>query len=424
MIPRPLSEIAWGDIEALIELNRAEDDRIEFKSSFKGNDDYAALNDSQRQQVLDSLAREVIAFLNTRGGDLIVGIDESEGPSPSAAGIQPIKNPADAADRVARGLAAIIEPAQTNISVRGLSRENAEGVLIVRVEPSIRAPHRSKRTRDCYARRGSESVPMAMDEIQDLTINRTRLRMEQLEFLNHQFADFHLGKSEHRELGDEVIHVRTVVVPLLDQSFTIDDRLLNAFGNRNPTLYDSTQGTTQNDVAFRNLHSGWQPVLRGRKQEEFREYGGDVFRDFQYARKVVKESGVCIFDYAVDSHFDGDLASVHADWLVGYFAQITDNLERLSKVHPSAFPCTLRVGLRIKGNVRLGYGSRMWAERKELPQGTFFFPDFALSSPGDLNSFFQQAQVDLYSLINVSKDDPYSLVAPSAGTANSQASGS
>jgi hypothetical protein len=414
MIPRILSDIEWADVLRLIELSREEDDRIEFKSSFKGSDDYAALSDKQRQQVLDSIAREAVAFLNTRGGDIIVGVKESDDQRPAAAGIEPIKDPADAADRIARGLSALIEPAQTNIAVRGLSnpKNSAEGVVIARVQASVRAPHRSKRTLECYARRGSESVPMAMDEIQDLTINRTRLRLEQMEFLDRQFEDFRAGKIEHRDLGDEVFHVRTVVTPTLEQSFSLDDVVLGALGNRDPVFYDSNGRAIQNDVAFRSLHSRWQPVLRGKKQEYFEEYKGEQFKDFQCARKILKESGVCIFDYAVDSHFDSEVPTVHAEWLIGYIGQIIENLRRLSEVQPSAFPCVVRIGIRSRGGMHFAYGSGMWAQKKAFPQGAFYLPDFTLSSTADLDGFFQQSQVDLFSLVNVSQESPYTLLKP------------
>jgi len=415
MIGKPFSEIVWSDLQQLIAAGREEDDRIEFKNSFKGQDDYAALNDKQRQVALDSIARESLAFLNTRGGDIIIGIDECEGPTPAAAALRPVKSPGDAAERIARGLAALIEPAQTNITVRGLTDplDPTRGVVLVRVEASVRAPHRSKRTLECFARRGSESVPMAMDEIQDLTVNRTRIRLEQMELIDHQFADFKAGRSEHRDLGNEVFHVRVVVVPLLEQFFEIDETFLGAFANKDLAYYSGNGNRIINDVAFRGLYSRWVPVLRGRKQESFQEYGGHpANKDFQYVRKIVKESGTCLFDYAVDSHFDGEDASLHAEWVTGFFAQIAQNLTSLAKVRPSAFPCTVRVGIRSKGNMHLGYGDGMWAEKKPIPQDTFFPPDFLLRSEADLDAFFQQMQIDLFSLINVAEDEPYSLTNP------------
>jgi hypothetical protein len=408
MIPKPLTEVAWSDIERLVELGREEDDTIEFKSAFKSGDDYLALSETQRERSLDAIAREVVAFLNTRGGDVVVGVRESEGGAPTAAELSGIKNPQETVDRVSRGLAAVIEPAQTNVVVRAFNNpaDQASGVLVIRVQPSVRAPHRSKRTLDCYARRGSESVPMGMDEIQDLTINRTRLRLEQMEFLNQQFSDFVEGKSEHRDLGPELVHLRTVAIPLLEQSFTIDDTLLGALGNRNPPFYSSSGKAVSNDVAFRGLYSQWRPILRGRKQESFDQHGGD----FLYARKVVKESGVCIFDFAADSHWESEKASVHSEWIVGYFAQIIENLRALAKTHPGAFPCTVRVGIRCAGAVDLAYGNGMWASKKPLPEQMTFLPDFTIRSEDDLNDFFQQTQIDLFSLVNVSQDQTYSLV--------------
>lgn len=256
---------------------------------------------------------------------------------------------------------------------------------------------------------------MAMDEIQDLTINRTRLRLEQTEFLDRQFADFEAGKLEHRDLGNEVIHVRTVVIPTLEQSFTLNDAILGALSNKNPVFYDLSGKAIQNDVAFRSLYSCWQPVLRGKKQEYFEEHTGDQFKDFQCARKIVKESGACIFDYAVDSHVDSDVPIVYAEWLIGYVGQIVENLRCLAELRLGSFPCVVRIGIQSRGDMHLAYGSGMWTQKKAFPQGTFYLPDFNLSSTADLNGFFQQTQVDLFSLVNVSQDSPYTLLKPEPG---------
>lgn len=414
LIPQNITDLAWDDIERLVEGRREEDDTIEFKVGFKGGDDYAALNDKAREQALDALAREALAFLNTRGGDLVIGVEEERGPRPVASSAPGILNPDDAADRIARGLAALIEPAQTNIAVRSVINPSdpTRGAILVRVQPSVRAPHRSKRTRNCYVRRGSESVPMAMDEIQDLTLYRSRLRLEQSELLDRQFTDFIAGKAQHRYLGTEIFHVRTVVFPYLEQSLKVDDEVLVSLGNRNPVYYDRSGQSSSNDVAFRGLYGSWKPVLRGKKRESFDEIVRGEHADILFACKIVKESGICIFDFAATAHFDDDAAKVHFLWLAGYFAEVCADIGALAKVRPTTLPATVRIGVRTEGDLHMAYGSGIWGGAHPIPPGTNFFPDFTISEPSDLNELFQQAQVDLFSLFAAPLDHPFSLEPP------------
>jgi hypothetical protein len=423
LIERQFSEVTWEDLERLVESGREENDTIEFKRSFKGSEDYAALTDKGREQALDALAREAIAFLNTRGGDIIIGVAETSGLHPKAEALTPVQNPADAADRISRGLSALVEPAQTNINVRAIRdpSDSKRGAILLRIRPSVRAPHRSRRTLECYARRGSESVPMAMDEVQDVTINRNRLRLEQLEFIGHQFTDFLGGKAENRDLGLEVFHIRTVLAPLVEQNVSVGPETTGSMGNKNPVYYDENGKGRQNDVAFRNLYSQWKPILRGKKQEAYDEYTNTEGIDFLYARKVVKESGVCIFDYAARSHYDRkDTATVHSEWIIGYFAEVAEIIRAVAAIRPNLLPAVIRVGLRSIGSVHFEYGTDMWPSRSVIPNDVFFFPDFPIASIEELDSFFEQSQVDLFSLLNIAEDHPYSLTdarSKSAGSA-------
>src|ERR1044072_4163430 len=133
MIPADLAAIAWADIESLVAAGREEDDTIEYKAQFKGGRDYLALNDKGKEQALDAVAREAIAFLNTRGGDVIIGIKEAGGARPRAAEITPVEHAPESVERLAGGLSAVIEPTQTNISVRAVSDPAAStaGVIVI-----------------------------------------------------------------------------------------------------------------------------------------------------------------------------------------------------------------------------------------------------------------------------------------------------
>lgn len=415
MISKTLTEVSWTDIEGLVELSREEDDTIEFKSAFKAGDDYLALNDAQRERSLDSLTREVLAFLNTRGGDIIVGIQEADAGAPVATGVTGIKNAQETADRIARGLAAVIEPAQTNVAVRAITNpaDQSTGVLVIRAQPSLRAPHRSKRTRECYSRRGTESVPMAMDEIQDVTISRTRLRLEQEQLLEQQFADFVGGRSDHQLLTGDFVHVRVVVQPLLEQELVIDDQLLAALGHTKVCYYDASGREGSNDVAFRDLSSGWKPFLRGQKRENYQELVSTEHTDFHYACKRMKQSGIVSFDFAGSSHFEGrQSATLHFEWLVGFFAEICRNLISSASQRPTLLPATLRVGIHASGDMRLSHGRGMRSESREVPAGFHFVPDFTIENEQSVLDFFEQIQIDVYALVGLRLDRPFSLRKP------------
>ena len=153
MIPKPLNEIEWSDLETLRDSGREEDDMLEFKQAFSVEEngietlhtDYTALNKNQRKKANASIAKHVISFLNGRGGDLILGIQEVSNENPVIKGITPLQNVIESSDRLGRAMAEIIEPHQTALSIRPvLSPVNdGSGILVLRASSSLRAPHRS-----------------------------------------------------------------------------------------------------------------------------------------------------------------------------------------------------------------------------------------------------------------------------------------
>ena len=68
MIAKPIEEIEWQDLTALQDAGREEGQQLEYKSSFKGGDDFLGLNEQRKKNAVESLAREVISFLNASGG--------------------------------------------------------------------------------------------------------------------------------------------------------------------------------------------------------------------------------------------------------------------------------------------------------------------------------------------------------------------
>ena len=69
MIPKPLDEITEGDLNALVTASVPEKRTLDYKREIQ------QLNDAGKRELL----ADVSSFANTAGGDLILGMTESEG---------------------------------------------------------------------------------------------------------------------------------------------------------------------------------------------------------------------------------------------------------------------------------------------------------------------------------------------------------
>jgi hypothetical protein len=413
LIGRDLTLIDWDDIQALIASGRREDDLLELKQSFKGSDDLAALNDRQRDQAIDSVAKEAVAFLNTRGGDIVLGVEE--GANGEAVAIPGVARPAESAERLSRALAAVIEPAQTNIAWHAVAdpADNTRGVIVFRVRPSLRAPHRSKRARECFARRGTESVPMAMDEIQDLTLYRSAMRQERETLLSRQFADFAEGMVEHITLPPRIFQIRLVALPFVEQEIEVDALLPSLMVEGSPFFYSSGKESS-NNVAFRSIESSWRPILRGKKQESIVTTPNEGRNDVQLSARRIKSSGVMQFDFAILWHHDGK-ARVHEEWLIGFFADCLAAISAVAEQRPELLPATVRVGVRTAKECDIVSGSKMFERVRPFPSQTTYLPDALVHHETDLDQLFVQLQVDTASLAGVAPGSIAFRKPPSAG---------
>ena len=416
MIPKPLNEIEWSDIEALKDSGREEDDTIEYKAKFSGGSDYLAFSDSQRIKAVEGIAREAVAFLNGRGGDIIIGVREAANEHPKIEEITPVSSIDATVDRLAQALAAQIEPTQSVLGLRAIRKADgdADGVIVVRCPASLRAPHRFKPTKDCYVRRGRSSVPMPMDEIQDITLTRSMRRSERLALVDEQFDKMVDGVVTRHQLPSPRFHIRTVYVPFAGSEVPLDDITLSALQGRDPVIYSSADKMT-NDVVFRSLYSQWIRKLRGRAKEYFwLQPLNDGIVEFDYIEKSVLTNLIMKTEFAHCRNISqqgGIQLDIPAVWLVGYLANTIVSFQNVLKFHPDFFPGVMRVAVFHEGEMALLVGSD-WPKRCPLPVGLNFIPDFELSALADFESVFEQLQIDLYSLAGIEPPQIWSMNPP------------
>ena len=413
MIPKPLNEIEWSDIEALKDSGREEDDTIEYKGKFSGGSDYLAFSDSQRIKAVEGIARAAVAFLNGRGGDIIIGVREAANEHPKIEEITPVSNIDATVDRLAQALAAQIEPTQSVLGLRAIRKadSDADVVIVVRCPASLRAPHRFKSTKDCYVRRGRSSVPMPMDEIQDITLTRSMRRSERLALVDEQFDKMVEGVVTRHQLPSPRFHIRTVYVPFAGSEVPLDEATLSALQGKDPDLYTSTSKTQYKFL----LIGQWDRKLRGRAKEHFRsKTASDGIEGFSYAKKSILTNLTIKTEYAhctyIGKKSDAQLGT-YADWLVGYLANTIFSFQNVLKLHPDFFPGVMRVAVFQEGEMALLVGNN-WPEQYPMSVGLNFIPDFELSALADFDSVFEQLQIDLYSLAGIEPPQIWSMNPP------------
>jgi Putative DNA-binding domain len=415
VIPKPLPAIAWSDILALKDSGREEDDTIEYKSSFSCGQDFLAVSDQQRKNATDDIAREVVAFLNGRGGDVLIGVKEASNENPVIETITPLANVLETADRLDSAIAALIEPKQAIIGVRAIRLTDVatDGVIVIRAPSSLRAPHRTSRDKECYIRRGSKSVPMPMDEIQDVTLGRAMRRSERNAMLDRLFIGHDEGKVGSQRLPHIRCAVRLAFVPEAETQIVISPQFLETLHTDDGRFYCKTIPDGKDFGKF-EFDLTYRPALRGIENTYAWEPLADDMRDYTFRRLGIGENGTLTVDYAAcsTSTYSGQVSVPHipSDWIISFLGGALRILTRHSEFYPLLCPGTVRVSFEVAGDTLLSFGR--YQQNKMLPTGVTAIPDFSWSERGCADLIFAQLQKDLFNFVGIRAPEPWSLTPP------------
>lgn len=169
-----LRELQWSDLADVVERELEESSNLEFKVglSSKGDnqDPWMIAQKKIGDQARDKIAKEIVAFANSYGGVLIVGIEESDENPKRAIGFgAPIPKCIDLAERLHQMLRDRIDPPLDSLEIRGIEKPECEGAgaIVIRVGGSTSAPHGLGRPPEAYLRRGASAEPMTMRDIQN-----------------------------------------------------------------------------------------------------------------------------------------------------------------------------------------------------------------------------------------------------------------
>jgi Putative DNA-binding domain len=140
-----------------------------FPKDGRGQDPWHA-GKSVGQYARNVIAEEIVAFANTLGGVVCIGINETKDNPKRADSPNPLPRVHDLARQLRQAVYDIIDPPLPLLEAWGIDLGAGSGVVLLRVSPSHRRPHRQQANKEVFIRRSDESARLSMREIQDLTI--------------------------------------------------------------------------------------------------------------------------------------------------------------------------------------------------------------------------------------------------------------
>lgn len=175
ILTKPIEILEKTDLESV--FGWPEGARLEFKKDLPSNRvrdswyDGGDVGDKAKTAIF----KELVAFANTSGGRLLVGVEQSPDNPPIATALHPIPRCEELAERLERSASSSIDPPIPLLRIVGVKTDSAgNGIVVAHIPASHLAPHRSNNDLEWYVRRGANSVRISMREIQSLALQLSR----------------------------------------------------------------------------------------------------------------------------------------------------------------------------------------------------------------------------------------------------------
>ena len=309
----PIAVVVLDDIENLCREGVPESESIEFKQDLPagGGEQWAErsqISDKARNKILE----EVVAFANSYGGRVVIGVSESEELPARANEITPIPLCHDLAERLAYAARDVVMPQIPLLTVRGVSAEGeTQGCVVIDVHESPLAPHRLEAgVFQCFVRRADRSEKMTMREIQDLTVDRLR-GTERVNARLKGLADSLPGVS-----GDR-IQIQVVATPTIARISLPWNTDLDAIAPNSQT-FSTHDGDINHSVPVQGFGPS-RPILRGWRWDDQRQqpvYSCEVYWD-----------GSIIMQFSVAPREDPWV--LYPGWVVALLANALNEVDRV-----------------------------------------------------------------------------------------------
>jgi len=122
----------WAAIQSLLDNQVPESEILDYKRDCYGN------KDSDKRELL----KDISSFANSRGGHIIIGVDEEDGVPTKIVGIDGTVNLDAEAQRMIQVINSGFDPAFTSVQVRTVASDDGSRCMVLDIPRSAIAPHR------------------------------------------------------------------------------------------------------------------------------------------------------------------------------------------------------------------------------------------------------------------------------------------
>jgi Putative DNA-binding domain len=402
------SELTPEDIRRIEAEKVPEGSEVEFKkglSTRDGRDHPWETGGEIGEHARNKLLPEVVAFSNTYGGWLLVGIDQTEEKPSRANAVVPIRACADLAERLRLMCRDCIDPRLPVLEVEGVPlQEDGAGVVVFHVPRSRMAPHRLTPTNACYRRHGDRTEEMDMREIQDLTLQvergmaavdrRFKERQDQFE---RAFKVFKIGGGERKAFG-----IRATLVPLTPIHI---DRVHGKDEVRPPVheIFCTAYGGHTYKLSLYKSHVVWRPTIRG---SVCHEGGNGYFLLREVYCEGLLEYGVSLQEKEEQG---GPLLYLTVELVIAVFCNALCAAEMFRR---GAGAPDIEYGLEFAianggaGDLNVSYYGNPYGELGPFPKGHTIFPRYSIGRADEFQGLAQVFERDFWDAVGF---DPPSL---------------
>ncbi len=196
------------DLQHLVDTSAMESIRLDFKQQLPVQEARDPDGNAKRE-----LCRDVAAFANADGGDLLYGIGEEEGMATEVVGL-PYEDQEKYRSKVEDILKDHIEPRISRVQTRFIPLLRGGGVFHLRVPRSLEAPHavRGPGTWDFFMRRSTSKYPMSMSEVRNAFLKTQDWRAEIQRWHRSRIDMYEAGEGMLAMPGDGRLYVHVVPV--------------------------------------------------------------------------------------------------------------------------------------------------------------------------------------------------------------------